>query len=68
MKVVTMFWHKGQYLLDDLISSFFFYISGRVRYKFASFWNRNHAIRNLQRAAKNFREMLETEKKVTSLA
>ncbi|WJX44308.1 BAG-associated GRAM protein 1, variant 2 [Trifolium repens] len=36
---------------------------GRVRYKFASFWNRNHAIRNLQRAAKNFREMLETEKK-----
>ncbi|KAI4324362.1 hypothetical protein L6164_023910 [Bauhinia variegata] len=36
---------------------------GRVRYMFASFWNRNHAFRNLQRAAKNFREMLETEKK-----
>lgn len=38
--------------------------SGRVRYKFASFWNRNHVLRALQRAAKNFHEMLETEKKV----
>ncbi|KAG5023455.1 hypothetical protein JHK85_019797 [Glycine max] len=36
---------------------------GRVRYMFASFWNRNHALRNLQRAAKNFHEMLEAEKK-----
>ncbi|KAF5733930.1 hypothetical protein HS088_TW16G00371 [Tripterygium wilfordii] len=36
---------------------------GRVRYKFASFWNRNHAFRALQRAAKNYREMLEAEKK-----
>ncbi|XP_054811702.1 BAG-associated GRAM protein 1 isoform X2 [Prosopis cineraria] len=36
---------------------------GRVRYKFASFWNRNHTFRNLQRAAKIFREMLEAEKK-----
>ncbi|ESW28560.1 hypothetical protein PHAVU_003G296800 [Phaseolus vulgaris] len=36
---------------------------GRVRYMFASFWNRNHAFRNLQRAAKNFYEMLEAEKK-----
>ncbi|KAL1336904.1 hypothetical protein HN51_031336 [Arachis hypogaea] len=36
---------------------------GRVRYKFASFWNRNHAFRNLQRAANNFHEMLEAEKK-----
>ncbi|KAH1060220.1 hypothetical protein GLYMA_02G137700v4 [Glycine max] len=36
---------------------------GRVRYMFASFWNRNHAFRNLQRAAKNFHEMLEAEKK-----
>uniref|UniRef100_A0A1D1Z6W3 C2 and GRAM domain-containing protein At1g03370 n=1 Tax=Anthurium amnicola TaxID=1678845 RepID=A0A1D1Z6W3_9ARAE len=35
---------------------------GRVRYKFASFWNRNHALRTLQRAAKNFRAMLEAEK------
>ncbi|OIW10159.1 hypothetical protein TanjilG_27910 [Lupinus angustifolius] len=36
---------------------------GRVRYKFASFWNRNHAFRNLQRTANNFHEMLEVEKK-----
>ncbi|XP_019423973.1 PREDICTED: BAG-associated GRAM protein 1-like isoform X2 [Lupinus angustifolius] len=36
---------------------------GRVRYKFASFWNRNHAFRNLQCAANNFHEMLEVEKK-----
>ncbi|XP_059655183.1 BAG-associated GRAM protein 1 isoform X2 [Cornus florida] len=36
---------------------------GRVRYKFASFWNRNHALRGLQRSAKNFREMLDAEKK-----
>ncbi|PKA61566.1 C2 and GRAM domain-containing protein [Apostasia shenzhenica] len=35
---------------------------GRVRYKFASFWNRNHTIRALQRAAKNYRAMLEAEK------
>ncbi|POO02029.1 C2- GRAM domain containing protein [Trema orientale] len=36
---------------------------GRVRYKFASFWNRNHALRALLRAAKNFHAMLEAEKK-----
>ncbi|KAL6582359.1 BAG-associated GRAM protein 1 [Orobanche minor] len=36
---------------------------GRVRYKFASFWNRNHALRGLQRAAKNYHDMLEAEKK-----
>ncbi|KAK3003230.1 hypothetical protein RJ639_020085 [Escallonia herrerae] len=36
---------------------------GRVRYKFASFWNRNHASRALQRTAKNYHEMLEAEKK-----
>lgn len=36
---------------------------GRVRYKFASFWNRNHALRALQRATKNFHAMLEAEKK-----
>lgn len=45
----------------------FFSLSGRVRYKFASFWNRNHALRNLQRAAKNFQAMEEAEKKVCSL-
>lgn len=36
---------------------------GRVRYKFASFWNRNHALRALQRAAKNLPAMLEAEEK-----
>ncbi|KAL2487585.1 C2 domain-containing protein/GRAM domain-containing protein [Forsythia ovata] len=36
---------------------------GRVRYKFASFWNRNHALRGLQRSAKNYHAMLEAEKK-----
>ncbi|KAL5784178.1 hypothetical protein ACOSQ2_006570 [Xanthoceras sorbifolium] len=36
---------------------------GRVRYKFASFWNRNHAVRTLQRAVKNYHAMLEAEKK-----
>ncbi|KAK0608024.1 hypothetical protein LWI29_024289 [Acer saccharum] len=36
---------------------------GRVRYKFASFWNRNHAARTLQRAVKNHHAMLEAEKK-----
>ncbi|KAI3519481.1 hypothetical protein L1887_08634 [Cichorium endivia] len=35
----------------------------RVRYMFASFWNRNHAIRILQRAAKNYHSMEEAEKK-----
>ncbi|KAK3444221.1 hypothetical protein EUGRSUZ_L00003 [Eucalyptus grandis] len=36
---------------------------GRVRYKFASFWNRNHALRALQRSLSNFHAMLEAEKK-----
>ncbi|XP_022733670.1 BAG-associated GRAM protein 1-like isoform X3 [Durio zibethinus] len=36
---------------------------GRVRYKFASFWNRNHALRALQRAEKIYHAMLEAEKK-----
>lgn len=36
---------------------------GRVRYMFASFWNRNHALRALQRLAKNHHAMLEAEKK-----
>lgn len=31
---------------------------------FASFWNRNHALRGLQRAVKNYHAMLEAEKKV----
>ncbi|XP_022722043.1 BAG-associated GRAM protein 1-like isoform X8 [Durio zibethinus] len=37
---------------------------GRVRYKFASFWNRNNALRALQRAMKNYHGMLEAEKKM----
>uniref|UniRef100_A0A3Q7HP89 C2 domain-containing protein n=1 Tax=Solanum lycopersicum TaxID=4081 RepID=A0A3Q7HP89_SOLLC len=36
---------------------------GRVRYKFASFWNRNHALRSLQRSADNCHDILEAEKK-----
>ncbi|KAL2242387.1 UNVERIFIED_CONTAM: BAG-associated GRAM protein 1 [Sesamum indicum] len=36
---------------------------GRVRYKFASFWNRNQSLRALQQAVKNYHTMLEAEKK-----
>lgn len=36
---------------------------GRVRYKFASFWNRNHVFRGLLRVEKNYHTMLEAEKK-----
>ncbi|KZV48473.1 hypothetical protein F511_18279 [Dorcoceras hygrometricum] len=36
---------------------------GRVRYMFASFWNRNHALRAIQRAVKDYQEMIEAEKK-----
>ncbi|KAH6768232.1 C2 domain-containing protein / GRAM domain-containing protein [Perilla frutescens var. frutescens] len=36
---------------------------GRVRYKFASFWNRNNALRAIQHIAKNYHAMLEDEKK-----
>lgn len=36
---------------------------GRVRYKFASFWNRNNALRGLQRAVKNYHAIVEAEKK-----
>ncbi|KAI3523686.1 hypothetical protein L1887_02008 [Cichorium endivia] len=36
---------------------------GRVRYMFASFWNRNSALRTLQRGANNYHTMLEVEKK-----
>lgn len=34
---------------------------------FASFWNRNHAIKALQRSVTNYHAMLEAEKKVSSL-
>ncbi|URD82277.1 GRAM domain containing protein [Musa troglodytarum] len=40
---------------------------GRVRYKFASFWNRNHTLRALQRIDKNFHASIEAEKKVLTL-
>lgn len=42
-----------------------FYL-GKVRYKFASFWNRNHVLRTLQHAVKKYHAMLEAEKKVLS--
>ncbi|KAL3700236.1 hypothetical protein R1sor_018258 [Riccia sorocarpa] len=32
---------------------------GRAKYKFASYWNRNHVYRALQRAAQKFKEMKE---------
>ncbi|KAJ3678179.1 hypothetical protein LUZ60_001982 [Juncus effusus] len=35
---------------------------GKVRYKFASFWNRNHTYRALQKAVKNYHAMLQAEK------
>ncbi|KAJ1703730.1 hypothetical protein LUZ63_003509 [Rhynchospora breviuscula] len=35
---------------------------GKVRYKFASFWNRNHTYRALQKAVKKYHAMLEAEK------
>ncbi|CAM8946557.1 unnamed protein product [Rhodiola kirilowii] len=38
-------------------------LNGRVRYKFASFWNRNHVLRALQRTTKNIHDMSEAEKK-----
>ncbi|KAK9725197.1 hypothetical protein RND81_05G128300 [Saponaria officinalis] len=41
---------------------------GRVRYKFASFWNRNHAEKILQRCLTNFRAMLDSEKKAIALS
>lgn len=36
---------------------------GRVRYQFASFWNRSHTLKALQRSAKRFHELIEVEKK-----
>ncbi|XP_042386956.1 BAG-associated GRAM protein 1-like [Zingiber officinale] len=37
--------------------------SGRVRYKFASFWNRNHSFRALHHTLKIYRAWVEAEKK-----
>ncbi|KAL0322750.1 UNVERIFIED_CONTAM: BAG-associated GRAM protein 1 [Sesamum angustifolium] len=36
---------------------------GRVRYKFASFWNRNQSLKAIQQAVKNYHMTLEAEKK-----
>lgn len=41
--------------------------AGRARYMFASFWNRNQALRNLQRALNNFGTMQEAAKKVLQI-
>lgn len=38
--------------------------AGRAKYKFASFWNRNHACRALQRAASKFKELEVQSKQV----
>ncbi|KAL1557212.1 BAG-associated GRAM protein 1-like isoform X2 [Salvia divinorum] len=38
-------------------------VDGIIRYKFASFWNRNTALRSLQHIAKNYHDMLESETK-----
>lgn len=62
--MALFFYNMTCFVTDGSSCCFFF--SGRVRYKFASFWNRNHTFRNLQRAAKIFREMLEAEKKVAT--
>jgi predicted lipoprotein len=35
---------------------------GRPKYKFASFWNRNHTLRTLQRALDNFNNMHDAAK------
>lgn len=46
---------------------FSFSFSGRLRYKFASFWNRNQAERALQRALKNFCATVQADKVLFSL-
>lgn len=48
----------------NMLSIIYSYLStpGRVRYKFASFWYRNNALKSLQHAAKNYHSMLEDEK------
>jgi hypothetical protein len=37
-------------------------VDGRPKYKFASFWNRNHTLRTLQRALDNFNNMHDAAK------
>jgi hypothetical protein len=38
--------------------------AGRPKYKFASFWNRNHTLRTLERALNNFNNMHDAAKQV----
>lgn len=61
-KAFGIFICDGALLCLCLIPSLF---SGRVRYKFASFWNRNHTLKALQRRVNNYHAMLEVEKKVS---
>jgi len=42
--------------------------AGRSKYKFASFWNRNQALRALEKALKEFTAMQEAAKKVFSIS
>ena len=42
--------------------------AGRAKYKFASFWNRNNALRGLQRANKKFEDVQEQIKKARKLS
>jgi hypothetical protein len=37
-------------------------VDGRPKYKFASFWNRNHTLRTLERALDNFNNMHDAAK------
>lgn len=60
----SSFYNHGLWWWECEPMYYTFKISGRVRYKFASFWNRNHTLRALQRAAKNYHALVEAEKKV----
>ncbi|VAI50693.1 unnamed protein product [Triticum turgidum subsp. durum] len=48
--------------INCFMSPFYIIFAGRVRYIFASFWNRNHTVRALEQAVKNFHTMIEAEK------
>jgi lauroyl/myristoyl acyltransferase len=41
--------------------------TGRVKYMFASFWNRNHTMKTIQRYKQKYHEMIEAEKKVGTM-
>lgn len=65
---VWLFFYLNLYSSMSIFICFSLFYTGRVRYKFASFWNRNHALRTLQRAVKNYHAMLAAEKKVITWA